>query len=273
MTEPLKPIKPNYGELSAQSYIDKINSPSRSKVYFESFHQPVINEAKAQSADGAIVLLNLACGHAFEMDFLGEPVLSNDQSDQPIKIDPSVRVVGFDIDRQTLVKSARNRFQHGDFDFLEADTQYPPLQNNIADVGIVLNAVVYKPNYLMKALFDALKPGKKAVVNFRAYQNPYNQAFYDYYLKQGGKIIGQELVMPTFRGDAKFDLKVLDYRQIQDPKTSILDRQVYFQSLPDIERFIEAVGFNIIQHDAFHFKSPANPDNEIDVFTLQKPAG
>jgi hypothetical protein len=49
-----------------------------------------------------------------------------------------------------------------------------------------------------------------------------------------------------------------------------LERQVYFPSVDDMVRFVAALGLKVVSHETFHFASPSNPDNEIDVFTLEK---
>jgi hypothetical protein len=124
---------------------------------------------------------------------------------------------------------------------------------------------------MLKTLFRALKPGGKCAVNFRVYGNKFNEPFYQYYLNDGGQILNQTLTVTNGDRTETFALKVLDYRQCSEKKIRNLDRQIYFQSESDIERLIDVVGFSVENHKKFHFQSPVNPDNEIDVFTLQKP--
>lgn len=257
-------VKPDFGAFSAQAYASKINSPAQSLEYFKRFHLPLIREARMESVDGRILLLNVACGHGYEMDFLAE-------EGDPKRIDPAITVLGLDISLTTLVESTRKRFSRENIDFIIADVEHSPIASDVADVGIALNAVVYKPYHMLRTLFDALKPGGKAAVNFRVYDNLFNKAFYEFYLAQGCSLGDSELVAPTPDGDMELPLKVLDYRNSSDEQVRSLDRQMYFRSVRDIRKLVAAVGFEIGKHGRFHFQSPANPNNEIDVFTLEKP--
>ena len=135
------------------------------------------------------------------------------------------------------------------------------------DVGIAVNAVVYKPDHMLRTLYRALKPGGKCAVNFRVFSHHLNEPFYRYYLDRNCTMSDQELLV----GGESFTLKVLDYRECSDPDIRNLDRQVYFQTTEDVERLAKAVGFAIAGHQYFHFSSPANPENEVDVYTFQKP--
>lgn len=62
----------------------------------------------------------------------------------------------------------------------------------------------------------------------------------------------------------------LDYRECDDPMIRNLQIQRYFKSRNEIELFIANCGFEIEAYKPFHFASPVNPDNEIDVYTLRK---
>ena len=124
----------------------------------------------------------------------------------------------------------------------------------------------YCPDSILATIFRSLKPDGEAVVNFRNFNNHFNRPFYDYYEADGATLAEQRITI----GNQPFQLKVLDYNQCGDEKTRVLDRQVYFQGIDDIEWFIRASGFEIVTHEPFHFRSPANPDNEIDVYTIRK---
>lgn len=253
-----KDAGPNFGVFTPEDYISKINTPAQNPEYFKRFHLPLIKNAKKNSPDGKITLLDVACGYAFELD--------------PLRDDPAITLLGIDIARDVLA-GTRKRFGANRSLFVQADVEDPPLAENVADAGIALNAVGYKPEHVLGTLYRALKPGRRCAVNFRVYGNPYNQAFYDYYRERGATLSDQEL---DFHG-LKFRLTVLNYatyrgeNEKDTEQIRNLDRQVYFQSVKDIKKLVKAVGFKIVKHNKFHFASTANPDNEIDVYTLQKP--
>ena len=72
-------------------------------------------------------------------------------------------------------------------------------------------------------------------------------------------------------------MKVLDYTQCvnndgtPDNQIRQLAQQIYFESVDDAKKLIEAVGFEQTGHEQFEFSSPVNPNNQIDVFVLRKP--
>ncbi|MDD5103847.1 MAG: methyltransferase domain-containing protein [Candidatus Peribacteraceae bacterium] len=243
-------INPFYKTFNEKSYTDKINTPAKSDTYYHQFHRPLIEEAK-RHADGPVKVLDLACGHGHEMDFLAG--------------DPGVRLFGMDISMETLRDSTRKRL--GSVGLVAGDVERSPIAENSMDVGIAVNAVVYKPDHMLRTLFDALKPGGRCAVNFRIFSNRFNQPFYQYYLDRGCTISDRELRV----GQELFTLKVLDYRQCTDTAMRSLDRQVYFQSVEDVERLARTIGFDVHRHQYFHFASPANPDNEVDVYWFEKP--
>ncbi len=255
----VKPTVPQYGRLSARDYTAKINSPSRSPEYFVRFHAPLIEAVKARVApDRKVRLLDVACGHGDELAFFAT--------------DPRVHIIGVDVSRETIEHSTRVRFSTAEL--ILADVSDIPkggiVVPNSVHVGIAVNAVVYKPYDILAALYYALQPGAKCAVNFRVFENPRNRPFYDYYVAdgKGGVLSDQEVVFKA--GSKSFVLKVLDYNGFVDPQIRSLDRQVYFQDVVDIVRLIELAGFRAISREPFRFASPANPDNEIDVFTIQK---
>ncbi len=248
-------IKPNYGGLSEADYTDRINTPAKNPEYHERFHKPLIDEAKAKGEDRKATVLDIACGHAHELDF--------------IEGDPDIQLVAVDLSHETLAQSTRKRLKNALIAC--ADVEHFPFEEGFADVGILLNALQYKPDKMLQAMYDSLKPGSKCVVNFRIHGNPHNDKFYTYYLDRGGKLTDRTLEVETADGTSEFNLKSLDYTGCKDEKIRHLVKQVYFQSLDDAERLIGLIGFRIISQQPFNFSSPANSNNQINVFTLQKP--
>ena len=240
--------EPGFGEIE---YDSSINTPSKSEAYFKAFHEPLITEAKLRAANGNVTVLNVACGPGHEFEF--------------IENDPALRLVGFDISPE-LIKQAQDKYkgEPASADFVIGDTKHPPVANNSADVGMAVNAVIYSPDAVLDTLRNALKDGGKCAVNFRVYGNKFNEPFYNAQTEKGAKLEDEEL---TVNGE-KFKLKVVNYTTHADLPQ--LERQVYFTSEEDIERFIAAKGFVIDKHRKFHYPSPDNKDNEVEVYTLQK---
>lgn len=126
-------------------------------------------------------------------------------------------------------------------------------------------------------MFRALKSGGECSVNFRVYGNSYNDIFYNYYTERKGELFDRNLRIETNEEVKSFDVKVLDYTQCvnddgtADAQIRQLIQQIYFTSTQDIVALITASGFKIQSQAQFHFSSPVNPDNEIEVFNLVKP--
>ncbi len=125
---------------------------------------------------------------------------------------------------------------------------------------------------MLQALYSSLREDSLASVNFRNFSNSFNQPFYQYYLDQNGKLIEDGIEIAKGEKQKNIPVKVLDYRECQDLTIRNLDRQTYLTSLDDMETVIGFAGFEIDDHASFHFSSPANPDNEIDVFRIRKSA-
>src|SRR3989344_3681947 len=187
-------LGPDYNAFSESAYFDKINTPAKTPEYYERFHKPLVEEAKREAAPHPIVLLDVACGFAYELDF--------------VKDDPSVYIVGIDIASDVLAQ-AKKRLPNATF--IAADTEHSPLAKESADVGMALNAFGYKPDKVLETLYEALKPGKKCAMNFRVYGNTYNDAFFQHYIDQGAVLGDGDLVVGTGEHNKRFKLKVLNY--------------------------------------------------------------
>ena len=247
-----------YRQMDAQAYRETINTPARNPEYFARFHKPMVERAK-QKFGTPVHVLDIACGPAFELDFL--------------KDDKDLRLIASDISPKIL-EEARSRIGNNAV-FFEMDARSPELRLNSIEAGILVNAVIYIPDKMLETMFKALRPGGECAVNFRLYDNPYNRPLFDHHVQRNGKIIDQEL---NVKGRTEpFRMKTLDHAEritedgTPDEKIRGLGQQTYFQSIADVEELIRLIGFEIVEHSKFNFASPANPDNQIDVFILRKP--
>ncbi len=241
---------PRFGEIN---YDANINTPSRSLAYFETFHAPLIEEAKHQLESGSITILGIACGPGYEFEFM--------------KDDPRLKIIGFDLDPQ-LIEQAINRFQGSiaDTTYLVADTRKPlPIAKETADLAIAVNALIYNPDSLLDTARKHLKPNGKLVLNARLFNNPFNNPFFETQVERGATLENEEIEIDG----EKFTLKVVNYANHESLPQ--LGRQVYFTSQEDLEKFMQIRGFGISKHDKYHYASPDNPDNEVEVYVLQKP--
>ena len=210
-------VLPHFGALSESDYTLRINTPARNPEYYRRFHKPIIDAAK-EASDGDVTVVDVACGPAFELDFFGN--------------DPRVKVIGFDIAIDPLIEALRNRFPRGIF--ARGDVSHCPIKEGIADVAIALNAMIYKPWEMLCALRHVLKPGGKAVVNFRNFSNPKNAEFYIFQCRRNSKIHDSEICVEVNGRVEKFRLKVVDYSNSTDEKARNLGHQCYFTSTEDI---------------------------------------
>lgn len=246
--------RPHFERLSVTDYAVRINTPARSLEYYKRFHEPLVEAAK-RASDEPVTVVDVACGPAFELEFF--------------KDDPRVKTVGFDVAIGPLIEAARKRIPRGLF--VAGDVSCPPLNEGIADVAIALNAVIYKPWEMLMTLKHVLKPGGKAAVNFRNFSNPKNAEFYIFQCRHNSQIHDKEISVETDGHAKKFRLKTIDYSNSTDEKARNLGHQCYFTATADIENFIELSGLRIVGHELFNYFSPSSPDNQIDVYTLEKP--
>lgn len=249
-----------YKNMGAERYREKINTPAKSSEYFNLFNKPIIERAKEKFGSN-ITMLDIACGPADELDF--------------IKNDPNIKIIATDISPDIL-SSVKEKLGNDALIFAN-DSSLSAIKDNVAEVGMLVNALIYVPDKMLKTMYDALKQGGECSVNFRVFGNEHNNAFYNYYREHQGKIIDQELNILVPGGKKRFFVKVLDYTEcVNDdgsPDEAIrhLGQQTYFQSTEDIKELIKLIGFEEVEHSQFQFSSPVNPKNEIDVYILRKP--
>ena len=146
----LRSVQPTFGDMSVATYGAKVNTPAKNPDYFRLFHALLVERA-VKSKAGKVVLLDVACGPAQELDFF--------------KDDKRVELVGVDI-AQDLLTAAQARLPFAKF-FCWDVRQTPPLPSDIApgsvDVGIALNAMIYVPDKMLGALGYGLKIGRAHV--------------------------------------------------------------------------------------------------------------
>jgi hypothetical protein len=251
-----------YANMGSAGYAARINTPAKNPYYFELFHLPVIENAFDRSVGPKIItLLDIACGPAFELGF--------------VKDHPAIDIIATDISPD-IMPEVRDRLGSRALVFA-SDASHRATQTEVADVGMIVNAMIYVPDKMLESMAAALKPAGECVVNFRNFSNPYNKDFYDYYTQRGGVILDRK-IETGIDEDRKhtFEVKVLDYTECVDdegkPDTVIrqLGQQLYFTSREDMTRMIESTGLAIVSRKSFDFSSPVNSHNQIDVFTLQK---
>lgn len=237
---------PRFGEIN---YDASINTPSKSLAYFSAFHEPLIEAAKKLTTD-QVTILGIACGPGYEFEFMRD--------------DPRLRIVGFDLDPE-LIKQAEKRFEGSaaDVSFFVGDTRKPLLIEETADLAIAVNALIYNPDDLLDTAKKHMKINGKLVLNARIYGNPFNNPFFENQTARGATL--EEEVI--YVNGEKFTLKAVNYSShVSLPQ---LGRQVYFTSEEDLEKFMRLKGFEISEHEKYHYASTDNPDNEVEVYTLQ----
>jgi hypothetical protein len=251
-----------YDHMDGDVYASKINTPARSSEYFEQFHLPIIETAHARNLSARVTVLDIACGPAFELDF----VMALDYID----------AIATDIS-PAILPEVQKRLGKNALVFA-SDSSDSALRPNIADAGMIVNAMVYVPDKMLGAMENALKPGAECAVNFRDFGNPHNDAFYKYYTDRGGVILDRQFTVEADDSVNEFGVKVLEYKDCvnddgtADKEIRKLGQQLYFASVDDIVRFVGTCGMDMVKHDKFDFSSPVNDHNQIDVFTLQKPS-
>src|SRR3989344_6318652 len=243
-----------YGAMDSADYAGKINTPAQNPEYFDRFHRPMIERAKERNDGASITLLDIACGPAFELEFVAD--------------DPDTIIVATDISTsEKVLGEVRERLGTRALLFA-ADVVDSPVRSETMDAGMIVNAMVYVPDKMLAAMASALKPGGEMVANFRNYSNPFNRPFYRHYRERGGVILDGMV--------GTYPVKVLDYAECVDdngdPDEQIrgLGQQAYFTMTDDIINLVKDSGLRIVDHRPFSFSSPVNDNNQVEVYTLQE---
>jgi len=239
----------DYSRISIIGFDDILSSPSGIPDYFHNFHKPLVERALLRNGGNPINLLDVACGYCHELEFL----IDNED----------VRLFGLDISEEIL----RNLKIMGltNTHLIASDvSKGSPIKEESVDAVIAVNAMAYVPEHMLKVIYDSLKKGGEAVVNF--YDFDKNRSFFKYHKRHGANISNDNLVID----DQSFSLKILDLSEYDDEMIRKLGRQLFFQGRGDIESLIKIIGFEIGDHLAFNYSSTANSNNETDVYLLRK---
>jgi ubiquinone/menaquinone biosynthesis C-methylase UbiE len=259
----LDPSRPKY-EFTKDEYKAKINSPANSPVYFHQHIQPLVEQALAEAKDDHPVrVVDIACGHAMAMEFMTS-----------VPGHEKIEITGIDLSPDALREARQNfqtKFPELKIFFVEADVGNElPYQAGSADLSTAINAMAYKQAHMLKSMFNALKSGGKAVINF--FLPGKNQAYLDYYASLGCKIYERELQVESKGEIRKYKLLVTDFSQFSEPKMQKLGQQSFLQTTEDIEALAKFLGFEMEQNQPFEFFSvPINAVVVNDVYTLKKP--
>ncbi len=248
-----------YKHMSPDSYREKINTPARNEDYFWRYNQPMVERAKLKFGS-PIHIIDIACGPADELDYF--------------KDDKDVKFIVTDISPDIL-PHVRDRLGPQVSAFA-SDANHPAVKENIAEAGILLNAMIYTPDKMLETMYTALKPGAQCSVNFRIYS--LNQNIFRMFNKKAqGQTFNRDLRVQTKTRSKTFSVKVIDFSTAmsKDGSPDIALRQVgqqmYFKSIKDVEELIKMIGFKVIEHSKFEYKSPTKINASVDVLIIEKP--
>ncbi|KKT20090.1 MAG: hypothetical protein UW02_C0001G0003 [Candidatus Nomurabacteria bacterium GW2011_GWB1_43_7] len=231
-----------YKNMSLDSYRGKVNSPAENREYAERYHIPMVTRAK-EKFGSPIHVLSIACGPADELNF--------------IKNDPDTKIIATDFSSYILTH-AKKALGEGAGVFT-SDANSPALKENIAEAGILVNAMIYAPDKMLEAMYNALKPGAQCTLNFRTFSLvEQERGVFGYFLEHGGKVLDRELPVQT-RGESRvFNVKVLDYSEttkagskMPDLERRQLKQQIFFMSLDDMRELAKLMGFKEIEYSRF----------------------
>lgn len=210
----------------------------------------MIERAKAANTIRPITVFALACGHGDELAFFAE--------------DPDIKIVGLDSSPQSIA-SAEARYPQSQF--IVGDSEDPPSTlKGTAQAAIAVNAMIYKPDHMLRALWETLQAGSECSVNFRLPNTAGNQEFVAFC-----KSLGTEIKLTQVRfANTDFPVTVFDYSRCPDPQYRALGQQMYLTSAADIDALIQLSGFEIVSSNPFLFTSHKQIKNETVVFRLRK---
>jgi len=246
-----------------KTYRETTNTLGDSYEYFERFNKPMAERAKKKFGT-PIHLLDIACGPADELTFF--------------KDDPDVRLIATDISTDVLLRMTRPNVGQKVVLF-DMDVNKPPiLPDNSVECGILMNAMIYAPDKMLKTMFDALRPGGECTVNFmfqppeiinsmRAHKEIQKEVGITL-LEKDLKIAGQIEVFHVY----VFDYSGALYKEGKpDNALQSTGQQIFFSSLSDVERLIGYTGFEIVERRAFPYARNSPIFLDTNVFVLRKP--
>lgn len=245
----------SYDALDSEKYTKIISSPSQSLEYFRQFHEPVIEKAKEQIR-GQVKVLALACGHGFELEFL--------------KDDLRVQLIGTDLSVKTLEESTQKSVP--DAMLVSGDIDHITFPEGTADVGIIVNGLIYKQKRMLDVLFRALAKGSSAVANFPVAERPVNLAFAHAFVASGDSVLRSRGEDDIRAGGKTIKMFGMDFDTSHEPEIKSLGVQTYFLTVRDAQNLAESAGFVIERQEVFSYISPRTKGQiDTDVFTLRKP--
>ena len=243
-----------------QTYREDVNTLGQNPKYFARFNKPMADRAKRKFGT-PIHLLDIACGPADELKFLEN--------------DPDIRLIATDISTDVLLRMTRQNLRQNAVVF-DMDVSKPPVMpDNSVECGILMNAVIYSPEKMLKVMFDALRPGGECTVNFTIPKRSLHWGIIENSLEDDGiKSLDRELKVEG--RSAPFAVKVLDFSESLDSKgkpdevARAAGQQLFFRSLKDVEELIRLAGFEMMEHSTFDSVSK-DITRRTDVFVLKKP--
>ena len=252
-----------YKGMTLERYYNTVDTPSNSLEYFEAFHKPLIERVK-QRFGSPVHVFDMACGPADELKF--------------IKDDPDVVIVATDISskilpvaKETLTRTATSPNKSPLV--FASEAEFPPFKENIAEAGIMVNAMAYDPDKMLETMYRALRPLGQCVVNFKIYSQLHSRNF----KALNGKESLRKFIVSTSSGSETFDVMVRDFSGYNKPDGSpdlalrSVGEQLYFLSVEDIKRLIELIGFKKVNYTNY---KPVNDTSfsATHVFVLEKPS-
>ena len=144
------------------------------------------------------------------------------------------------------------------------------------ECGILMNAMIYVPDKMLKAMFEALRPGAECTVNFVLPDEMFPWASLKRASADGIKLHDKELRVEG--RPQPFKVRVVDYSQSltaegkPDLERRPAGEQIFFTSVAQVEELIHLTGFEIVEHNIFKITLPKiNLVEPKHVFVLKKP--
>lgn len=206
---------PSFHTLTEKGYTRRVCTPAARSSYFTSFHLPALEYAVWKARKG-INVLDIACGNGSQSTFFKEYA--------DVKM-----LVGVDISRQ-MAKKAKEH--DPGYEFVVSDVSSMPIRDNSFQLAIAVNAMIYKPQDMLNAMFDALAPGGVAVMNFRLAGREENAGYFEM-AAWNAEPVGSRVDV----GGPVFRLYGLDDSRMR----GIGNLQSYFYDIEQVLQFIKTV--------------------------------
>jgi len=227
-------------------------SPSRSLDFVDKILSPVVVEKILDQ--GSVKICDIACGTMDWLPHFSKRFQTCFKNDEIEILGTELLAEMIDVAKAKIKKTIHSPKVLESVDLSQDDFRYSKLKNNSQDIIMANNVAIYSPVQLLTTIYSKLRPGGKAIINFRPLE--------DLRAKKQAVNIRKELTV----GRLKVPLYGIDRTNSKDEYLSKTGVQYYF-SERHIRYFLKLfMGFRVLSKQSFSVDGKGSI-----IFEIQKP--